>query len=98
MLIGIDLTEPLYNLSPETFPLPMLTGRFAELKKNLHEGFGFFTICGLQPSRYTNLENNILHVGIASYFGGKRALQQNHVEQKAEALRKSRTLQHLTIR
>jgi hypothetical protein len=39
-----------------------------------------------------------LHVGIASYFGGKRALQQNHVEQKAEALRKSRTLQHLTIR
>lgn len=77
----------MYELSASTFPLPSLAQRFSAFKHMLHSGYGFFTIRGLKPSEHSDEENNIIHVGISSYFGDQRALQQNYVAKKAEALR-----------
>jgi len=76
----------IYQLSPATFPLPGLAARFAKLKIYLHEGPGSFTIRGLTPDKWDAKENVIIHTGIASHFGTKRALQQNHNKSNAEAL------------
>ncbi|KAK0725620.1 hypothetical protein B0H67DRAFT_551142 [Lasiosphaeris hirsuta] len=47
---------------------------------------GFFTIRGLTPSEWDARENIIVHAGIASYFGNKRALQQNYYSNTADAI------------
>ncbi|KAH6641210.1 hypothetical protein F5144DRAFT_642115 [Chaetomium tenue] len=68
-IAGFKKSEPeLYQLSPETFPLPGLVERFAAYKSCLHEGPGFFTIRGLTPGKRDARENVIVHAGIASYL------------------------------
>ncbi|KPM43706.1 hypothetical protein AK830_g2896 [Neonectria ditissima] len=76
----------MHALSPETFPLPSLGGRLHEFAKALHRGYGFFTIRGLEPCKFTSTENIVIHVGIASHIGDKRALQQNYSSPEPEAL------------
>ncbi|KAK3339712.1 hypothetical protein B0T25DRAFT_574607 [Lasiosphaeria hispida] len=76
----------IYQLSPNTFPLPSVAARFASFKTCLHEGPGFFTVRGLTPSKWDARENIIIHAGIASYFGNKRALQQNYYSNTADAI------------
>ncbi|KAF4449050.1 putative TfdA family oxidoreductase [Fusarium austroafricanum] len=75
-----------HALSPEVFPLPSLQARLREFARGLHQGHGFFTIRGLKPNSFSSKDNIIIHVGIASYIGDKRALQQNYYNAQAEAL------------
>ncbi|KAM0188243.1 hypothetical protein ACHAPA_007677 [Fusarium lateritium] len=75
-----------HTLSPEVFPLPSLEARLHEFAKALHQGYGFFTIRGLKPNSFSSNDNIIIHVGIASYIGDMRALQQNYSNTQAEAL------------
>ncbi|KAF5555857.1 Clavaminate synthase [Fusarium phyllophilum] len=64
----------------------MFGGSPARVLKGLHQGYGFFTIRGLKPNNFSSKENIIIHVGITSYIGDSRALQQNYYSAQAEAL------------
>ncbi|RMJ20003.1 hypothetical protein CDV36_000364 [Fusarium kuroshium] len=76
----------MHALSPESFPLPTLGPRLRELAKELHQGLGFFTLRGLEPKIFSSIDNMTIHVGIASYIGDKRAMQQNYYSSEGEAL------------
>jgi hypothetical protein len=78
----------IHQMCPIAFPLPGLSTRLAAFKKTLHQGVGFFTIRGLIPSKYSDLENILIHAAIVSYIGNRRALQQKYNQSAAEALRK----------
>ena len=64
------------DVSQETFPLPTsLAERLKDVAKNLHIGFGFNIIRGLDPSRYTALDNTLIYLGITSYIAPHRGVQ-----------------------
>jgi hypothetical protein len=62
-------------LTPETYPLPQLGPKLRLLSQRLHCGAGFFIIRGLVPKNYDKIDNTIIHIGISSYIGNKRAIQ-----------------------
>ncbi|OCL07417.1 Clavaminate synthase-like protein [Glonium stellatum] len=63
------------DVSCTTFPLPHLRSKLGGIAKNLHLGFGFNVIRGLEPQKYSSYENIIIYLGITSYIAGKRAVQ-----------------------
>lgn len=63
------------NVSRKTFPLTKLQERLKEVEKNIHLGFGFNVIRGLDPGRYSSLDNVLIYLGITSYVAEKRAVQ-----------------------
>ena len=70
------LHVPLGFLSPETFPLPALGPCIREIAANdIYSGRGFAVLRGIPVDGYTDLENTIIHAGVASWLGRLRGLQ-----------------------
>jgi len=65
---------PLGLLSPATFPLPSFSQELQRQARILHSGRGFFVLRGL-PEYPGPLENTISYVGVASYIGPTRGIQ-----------------------
>jgi hypothetical protein len=65
----------LERVNKRTFPLPKLKRRLQEVALTLHEGIGFTIIRGLEPRRYTAMDNMIIYLGITSYVAEKRGCQ-----------------------
>ncbi|KAK1237317.1 hypothetical protein MKX08_002942 [Trichoderma sp. CBMAI-0020] len=57
------------------FPLPKLAPQLAQCAKAIHEGRGFFVLKGLDGLDYPVEDSTIIYLGIASYIGDKRGLQ-----------------------
>lgn len=72
---GPQTSLKLGRISRGTFPLPILGDKLRRLSKRLHGEEGFFVLRGLQPFKYTRLENTILYAGISSYVGNRRGVQ-----------------------
>jgi hypothetical protein len=53
----------------------MLGARLRRFSLEVHEGRGFIVVCGLDRSRYSVEDNVINLLGISSYIGAKRGMQ-----------------------
>ncbi|KAK3935863.1 hypothetical protein QBC46DRAFT_322591 [Diplogelasinospora grovesii] len=62
-------------VSRDKFPLPKLQERLREACLNVHHGQGFAIVRGLDPDTYSVEDNLSLYLGIASYIGDKRGMQ-----------------------
>jgi hypothetical protein len=63
------------EINPTTFPLPNLGAKLREIATTLHSGIGFDVLRGLEPSRYTSVDNIVIYLGLTSYIAPKRAVQ-----------------------
>lgn len=63
------------DVSRELFPLPRLESRLDKCALEIHHGAGWCVIRGIDPCRYSVEDNAIIYLGISSYIGGKRGLQ-----------------------
>jgi hypothetical protein len=75
----IDLARRL-RLGPEgvtreTFPLPKLRSKLEAIAGDLHNGIGFSVLRGLDPAKYSVLDNVLLYLGVTSYIAEKRGCQ-----------------------
>ncbi len=80
--IGLNLRFE--AISQELFPLPTLSSKLKDLAKVLTNGVGFFLIRGLDPKQYSSEINLIMYLGISSYIGDKRGVQ----DERGNMLRK----------
>jgi hypothetical protein len=69
-----------HNLDPgavskETFPLPNLAERLEDVAQDIHNGIGFTMLRGLEPRRYTAVENVLIYLGVTSYVAPIRGVQ-----------------------
>ncbi|KAL2152324.1 hypothetical protein VTH82DRAFT_5508 [Thermothelomyces myriococcoides] len=63
------------RVTRETFVLPTVEAKLARASLDVHEGRGFAIIRGLDPLRYTAEENLAIFLGISSYIGEQRGVQ-----------------------
>jgi hypothetical protein len=63
------------DVKPSTFPLPILGPRLNEISKIIHEGRGFAVLRGLEPDRYSSMDNILLYLGVTSYIAETRGMQ-----------------------
>lgn len=63
------------DVSRELFPLPRLESRLDKCALEVHHGAGWCVIRGIEPHRYSVEDNAIIYLGISSYIGSKRGLQ-----------------------
>lgn len=63
------------DVSRTTFQLPGLATRLEDVARNLHNGFGFNVIRGVDPRRYSALDNVLIYLGITSYIAPHRGVQ-----------------------
>ncbi|KAK3390087.1 hypothetical protein B0H63DRAFT_107041 [Podospora didyma] len=63
------------DVNPDTFPLPNLGSRLADVSKTVHDGRGFVVLRGLQPDKYSNFDNILLYLGVTSYIAETRGMQ-----------------------
>lgn len=66
---------PIGSISAQIFYLPTLGIKLAQLKQRLHSGLGFFVLRGLRPKKYDNITNIVIHAGISSHIGNRRAVK-----------------------
>ena len=45
------------------------------MSKTIHSGRGFVVLRGLQPDRYSAVDNMLLYLGVTSYIAEKRGMQ-----------------------
>lgn len=57
------------------FPLPKLAACLRDLAEEVHHGRGFFVLRGLNSARYSEEDNALLFLGISSYIGDIRGVQ-----------------------
>lgn len=69
--LGLYGTE----VNRNNFPLPSLLKRLDLIAQNVHRGRGFAIIRGLDPKEYSPEDNAIVFLGISSYIGEKRGMQ-----------------------
>ncbi|KAG1149325.1 hypothetical protein G6F37_002583 [Rhizopus arrhizus] len=70
--------KPLSEINKETFPLPNLGPKLKELiEKHVLDGRGFVVVRGLNPDKYTRVQNIIAYTGVSAWVG-KRGLQGLH--------------------
>jgi len=62
-------------VSKNNFPLPMLRVALEHTCRDVHEGIGFAIVRGLCPDNYTAEDNLNFHLGISSYIGDVRGVQ-----------------------
>ena len=72
---GLSDITSLDQVTKDTFPLPKLGGKLDALSEELHTGQGFHVLRGLDPSRYSDLDNVLIYLGITSYIGSVRGYQ-----------------------
>ncbi|KAF3917104.1 hypothetical protein ABW20_dc0104721 [Dactylellina cionopaga] len=63
------------DVSVENFPLPTLGAKLKAFAEELHRGRGFFVLSGLDPKKYTPENNALIFLGLSSYIGEKRGMQ-----------------------
>ncbi|ORY71330.1 uncharacterized protein BCR38DRAFT_331655 [Pseudomassariella vexata] len=63
------------DVTRERFPLPNLQKRLDGCAAEIHDGTGLCIIRGLDPRRYSVEDNIMIFLGVSSYIGGKRGLQ-----------------------
>ncbi|KAF4589150.1 Clavaminate synthase-like protein [Ophiocordyceps camponoti-floridani] len=63
------------HVSCRNFPLPRLASRLEQAAETIHKGCGFVVLRGIDPSRYSILQNVIIFLGLAAYVADKRGLQ-----------------------
>ncbi|KAM0500519.1 hypothetical protein ACHAP8_005058 [Fusarium lateritium] len=63
------------KVSADNFPLPNLSRRLRASAETLHLGKGFVVIRGIDGAKYTNEDSVTIFLGVASYIGDKRGLQ-----------------------
>jgi len=63
------------EVNKTTFPLPNLAPRLHEVAETVHNGRGFVVLRGLQPDKYSNIDNILLYLGITSYIAETRGMQ-----------------------
>ncbi|KAI1475347.1 Clavaminate synthase-like protein [Daldinia eschscholtzii] len=63
------------EITPRCFPLPTLRNKLEECALEVHRGRGLCIIRGLKPERYSIEDNIVLFLGISSYIGDKRGIQ-----------------------
>jgi len=68
-----DIGEDSINL--ETFPLPITESILARACSEVHQGRGFVILRGLGPDKYTPQDATKVFLGIASYIGNQRGVQ-----------------------
>ena len=75
MLIGLPGDNGPDEVSRETFPLPNLSSKLLGVANTLHFGIGFAVLRGLEPKKYSPLDNVLLYLGITSYIAEIRGCQ-----------------------
>jgi hypothetical protein len=66
---------PFHEINPHNFPLPTLGPRLRKATEVIHDqNTGVVLFRGLDPSLYSRKSNVIIHAGLASYIGEKRAM------------------------
>lgn len=63
------------EVSKDSFQLPKLQKRLEDVADELHCGIGFVVIRGLEPRRYTTLDNILIYLGITSFIAPIRGVQ-----------------------
>lgn len=63
------------HMSKELFPLPTLGPQLESLSRDLHCGRGLAILRGLDPKKYSALDNVLLFTGLASHIGEQRGCQ-----------------------
>jgi hypothetical protein len=71
----VALNLPFQQVAQSTFPLPHLSKKLRALAEELHNGRGFFTLRGLNPEHYSQEDDRIIFLGLSSYMGEKRGIQ-----------------------
>ena len=59
----------------KTFPLPHLGLKLRQVAETLHSGIGFTVLRGLDPNRYSKLDNILIYLGVTSYIAETRGVQ-----------------------
>ena len=62
-------------VSTSNFPLPNLSRVLKDYTRSLHNDIGFFVGHGMELSRYSIEDGVVIYLGIASYIGDKRGVQ-----------------------
>jgi hypothetical protein len=62
-------------VSRRTFPLPTLASRLENVAQDIHNGIGFVILRGLEPRRYSAMDNVIIYLGVTSYIAPIRGVQ-----------------------
>ncbi|KAK0714424.1 hypothetical protein B0T21DRAFT_274100, partial [Apiosordaria backusii] len=65
------------DVTSETFPLPSLGLKLDHFSHSVHNGNGLVMIRGLNPGKYSSEDNAIIFLGISSYIGSERGMQDN---------------------
>jgi hypothetical protein len=71
LALGLDGDK----VSADNFPLPNLSRRLRASAEGLYFGRGFFIIRGIDVAKYTTEDSVTIFLGVASYIGDKRGLQ-----------------------
>ncbi|KAL9064938.1 MAG: hypothetical protein Q9161_008570 [Pseudevernia consocians] len=71
----LSLDLPLSAINQTTFPLPSaLTSKLRNIVATVYGGHQFFILSGLDPYRYSDFQNVIIHAGLSSHVGSKRGM------------------------
>lgn len=82
------------DVSRKTYPLPTLATKLDEISVSIHNGIGFAILRGLEPKKYSKLDNVLIYLGITSYIAETRGCQDYdgrmlvHIQDIQEELRK----------
>ena len=72
----LDLDLPLHAINPTTFPLTnALRSKLRDLTiRTIYGEEQYFIISGLDPYRYSDYQNVIIHAGLSCHVGSKRGM------------------------
>lgn len=70
---ALDLTPD--DVSKSTFHLPTLGPKLSEISNIIHHGRGFVVLRGLEPDKYSSMDNILLYLGVTSYIAETRGMQ-----------------------
>ena len=73
--VGLALGLPLHAINNNTFPLSnTLRSKLRVALKSIYGRQQFVILSGLDPSRYSDIGNIIIHAGLSSHVGAKRGM------------------------
>lgn len=72
-LKALDLTPD--DVTKSTFPLPHLGPKLSSISDIIHHGHGFVVLRGLEPDKYSSMDNILLYLGVTSYIAETRGMQ-----------------------
>ena len=64
-----------HEVNPSNFPLPTLSQKLHALAREVHRGLGFGTLRGLELAELSHEDNLIIYLGVSSYIGQRRGVQ-----------------------